>query len=161
MITVENNLSKESRVWIYAADRFFNPEEVLNIQTKLEKFIENWNAHGDKLFASGQLFDNKFLVFFVDEERVKISGCSIDSSVGFVKGIEEEFNVDLFNRMQVNYLEEGEIQQCSINDFWARRKANIVTEDTIVYDNLVKTKADFETKWKVPFKESWHQEMWR
>jgi hypothetical protein len=30
-----------------------------------------------------------------------------------------------------------------------------VNDDTIVFNNLVQTKRDFEAKWQVPYKDSW------
>ena len=34
-----------------------------------------------------------------------------------------------------------------------------VTGDTIVFNNLVNTKIEFETAWEVPAKDSWHKHM--
>lgn len=155
-----NDLSPDSKVWIYAADRLINENEAAEIKAQINNFTNEWSAHGAHLKASGSLFESRFIVFFVDETNVSISGCSIDSSVAFIKSIEAKFKIDFFNRTIVHFIQDGQVVQDSIHEFWAKRKANLVNEDTIVYDNLVKTKADFETKWKVPFKESWHQEMW-
>lgn len=154
------DLSPSSRVWIYAADRFFNEEESRLIKSKIEDFVKKWAAHGKELFAEGHLLENKFVVFFVDEEKVGVTGCSIDSSVAFIKSLEKEFDVDFFNRQQINYIEDGQIKQLQIHDFWAKRKANLIDGQTVVFDNLVKTKSEFEQSWKKPFAESWHQEMW-
>ena len=158
---ISNHLPDTSRVWIYPCDRFFNEEESKIVKEDLNNFLSSWEAHGKKLAADGELVDNKFLILMADENAAHVTGCSIDSSVAFVKSLEQKFGVNFFDRTQVNYLENGEIAQCHLNDFWARRKALVVTEDTIVFDNLVKNKGQFNSSWKVPFKDSWHQEMWR
>ena len=36
-------------------------------------------------------------------------------------------------------------------------KENKITSETIVFNNMVQTKQDFETDWEVPAKESWHK----
>ena len=77
-----DNLSDQSRVWIYASDRFFSDEEAREIENSLGDFTSNWAAHGKELFAESMLDrQDKFIVFFVDEEKVGITGCSIDSQV--------------------------------------------------------------------------------
>ena len=157
----KQSLSETSRVWIYPCNRFFSDEEGKTITAEIENFVGGWKAHGKKLAASGELIENKFLVLMADENAAHVTGCSIDSSVAFVKAIEQKFDVQFFDRTQVNYMKDETIEQCHLNDFWAMRKALIVDENTVVFDNLVKTKKDFEEGWRVPFKDSWHQEMWR
>ena len=63
---MNNNLSGNSRVWIYAADRFFSEEESTQIQILLNDFVGQWAAHGKSLFAEGHVLENKFIVLFVE-----------------------------------------------------------------------------------------------
>ncbi len=35
-------------------------------------------------------------------------------------------------------------------------KQGVITPDTIVYNNTVQNVAELQTKWEVPFKDSWH-----
>ena len=37
--------------------------------------------------------------------------------------------------------------------------AGIVDDDTIVFNNLVSTKSEFEEKWKIPLAQSWHKQL--
>ena len=79
------------------------------------------------------------------------SGCSIDSSVNFIKEIEAEFSIDLFNRTKIAFKQDGEIVTLSISEF-----KKVVQADTVVFNNLVATKADFEEKWETLVSKSWH-----
>jgi hypothetical protein len=55
---------------------------------------------------------------------------------------------------------EDKIHMVKLHEFWAMRKAGLVNEDTVLYNNLVVSLKDLKTYWKIPFKASWHQEMW-
>ena len=36
-------------------------------------------------------------------------------------------------------------------------KENKVNTDTVVFNNMITTKGDFESKWEVPANQSWHK----
>lgn len=149
-------LADHSRVWIYQSNRKLTDREVAEIERNADEFIANWNAHGASLSSAFALLQNTFLVFFVDESLAKASGCSIDSSVGFVKQVEKAFNLDLFNRLNVAYEQNGSLELTSMSDFQELLKVSKANEDTIVYNNLVATKGEFESNWKTAVKDSWH-----
>ena len=154
------HLAAHSRVWVYQANRFLSKEEVGTISTALSEFIESWNAHGAALYAGFEIVSNRFVVLAVDEEKALASGCSIDKSVHFFQRIGEKFGLDFFNRMQVIYELNGELKDAPLHQFWAMRKAKLINDDVIVYDNLVKDISEFQSRWRVPFSKSWHAEMW-
>ena len=54
------------------------------------------------------LYKNRFLILAVDESQASASGCSIDSSVKFVKAMESELGTDFFNRMNLVILNAKE-----------------------------------------------------
>jgi hypothetical protein len=87
---------------------------------------------------------------FVDESKFNASGCSIDSSVAVIKSIANKYNIDFFNRLNIAFLEEEETKVLPLNDF-----KRCVSSEMIVYNNLVKTKGEFEENWKVSIKDSW------
>jgi hypothetical protein len=154
------HLAEHSRVWVYQANRFLTEQEVEIISASLSQFIEGWNAHGAALYAGFEIISNRFVVLAVDEEKALASGCSIDKSVHFFQKIGEQLNIDFFNRMQVMYEMDGELKDAPLHQFWAMRKANLIGDDVIVYDNLVKNITEFQARWRVSFAKSWHAEMW-
>ena len=68
-----------------------------------------------------------------------------------IKEIEIEFGIDLFNRTQIAFEQMGEIVTLSIPEF-----KKVVQSDTVVFNNLVTTKADLEENWKTVASNSWH-----
>jgi len=60
--------------------------------------------------------------------------------------------------MLFSYLSEEEkvvtLDQHGFKDSYASGKIN---DETLVFDNLVKTKDQFLTQWLLPLKDSWHR----
>ena len=148
-----------SRIWIYQSNREFSGEEVNVITLNTKNFIDNWTRHGDDLKGSFTIVYNRFVVISVDENFANVSGCSIDASVRFIKQLQSELNVDLLNKLNIAFKTNDDVNSVSLNDFRSFIANDKITQDTIVFNNLVDTKADFESKWEVPAKESWHQRL--
>jgi len=145
-----------ARLWVYQSNRFFNDDEVRSIKTSGEKFIQNWAAHGASLKASFDVLHNLFIVIAVDEKQAMASGCSIDSSVKFIKELENIYSINLFDRMQVAYKLNNELKTCKLSEFEKLAEKNEVNENTIVYNNMVTTKKEFDEKWESTVLNSWH-----
>lgn len=150
-------LPDTSRVWIYQSDREFTSKEVEFIGAKAEEFINTWTRHGDNLKGSFTIKYNQFLVLAVDESFKNVSGCSIDSSVRFIQQIEKDLHVDLMNKMNVTFKDENNINILKLADFQHFAKEKKITSETIVFNNMIQTKEDFESNWEIPAAQSWHK----
>ena len=157
MFTQYKNLPDNSRVWIYQSDRVFIEKDIEFISVKAVEFINQWTRHGEDLKGSFTIKYNQFLVLAVDESFNSISGCSIDSSVRFIKELETELKIDLMNKMNITYKDNEVVNLVKLSDFQTLVKENSVTPETIVFNNMVATKADFENNWEIQAKESWHK----
>jgi len=151
--------SENSRVWVYQSDRKLTDREVQQIQIQLDYFTAGWTAHANELNAKGEIRYHRFLILTVDESQAGASGCSIDKSVNFIKQIEEQFNIRLLDRFNLAYREGEEVLSAPRHDFEAMLKQGSINTDTIVFNNMVQTLKELETKWEVPFKDSWHMQL--
>lgn len=149
-------LPEESKIWIYQANRKLTDEEVQNMTLSCQEFIENWSAHSTPLAASFVLKYNRFIIFAVNQEIQQATGCSIDASVHFIQQLEQQFNIELLDKMNVTYRSGEHIAHKSLLDFKKMAKEKAVSEHTIVFNNLVNTKGEWEEFWEVPASESWH-----
>jgi hypothetical protein len=102
------NLPAHSRVWLYLANRKLDATEAQYVNEQMQHFLSNWAAHNKKLTCDGVLLLNQYLILAVNEDIESASGCSIDSSVRFVKSLGSELNIDFFNRLKVMVLENEE-----------------------------------------------------
>lgn len=152
---INNNLPDTSRVWIYQSTRPFTAGEAIEINESVATFVQQWTSHKAGVRGDGQLINTRFVVLMADEDFEKPSGCSIDSSVRFIKELEQRYNTNFFDRWNIAYVKDGEVLSCTKEELPALLQSGSITDDTIVFNNLVQTKAELNTKWQVPYKDSW------
>jgi hypothetical protein len=153
--------SSHSRVWVYQSDRKLTDAETLQAQVLLDNFTTGWTAHNNQLLAKAEIRYNRFLILFVDESQAGASGCSIDKSVNFMKQLEQQFGINLFDRFNLAYRDGEEILSVPRHQFEDLLKAGKINTETIVFNNLAQNITELQTKWEVPFKDSWHIQLFR
>ena len=145
----------ESRVWVYQGSRLFSLSESLEIEQLLQDFAAQWQSHGARVKAYGNLFFGQFVVLMADESGAGVSGCSTDSSVRFIKGLEQRFGVDFFNRNNLAFVVKDNIQLLPLNQLSYAFQNGFITPETLYFNNLVQNKKELEDAWLVPVKDSW------
>ncbi len=156
MLVDFNDLPETSRVWIYQANRSFSLEELEEITQKLKEFITQWTAHGADLKAGYEIKYKRFITIGLDQGLNAASGCSIDASVHFIQELEQAYNVDLMDKMNVSFKQGEFVAYKTLTDFKKMAKNRSVSPNTIVFNNLVTNIAEYRTNWEVPAKDSWH-----
>ncbi len=155
-MTNYTSLADQSKVWIYQASRPFLEQELVTVEHYLQQFVENWVSHNRALKSFGKVYHHQFIVLMVDETQAGASGCSIDSSVHFLQQLGTHFQVNLFDRMTFAYQENGEIKTAHRDQFIELFQQGSISEQTLVFDNLVATKQDFDQQWLKPLGKNWH-----
>lgn len=135
--------SDDSRVWLYNASRPITPTEAVFVQENLEHFASQWKAHSTPLKAKACMLNEYTIAFVVDQSQASASGCSVDSSVRFVKDLGKELNIDFFDRMQV--VVENKVGQRSLYSY--RKLAEL--QDHAYYNPLVDTLKGLKEEWYV------------
>ena len=123
----------------------------------VNRFAQNWVSHNNQLRAHGDVLHDRFILLAVDESQAGASGCSIDKSVHFLKQLENELGVDLFDRMTFAWKEGDKVKTANQTEFSNLFQNGEITSETLVFDNLVKTKGELEEKWLKPLNQSWHK----
>jgi hypothetical protein len=153
--------SENSRVWVYQSDKKLSDSETQQIQIQLDNFAKSWTAHNNQLKAKGEIKYNRFLILIVDEGQAGASGCSIDKSVHFIKDLEQQFNISLLDRFNLAYREGNEVLSAPRQDFETMLRQGSINTNTIVFNNTVQNLKELQTKWEVPFKDSWHIQLFK
>ena len=156
MLIPFKDLSDESRVWIYQASRIFSKEEKTDLIKELEIFLNQWTAHGADLVTSYEIPYDRFIVIALNEKVQGATGCSIDSSVRFIQYLEEKYNIQLLDKMNVTHKNGSEFLYTPLKEFRSLAKKRKVSSNTIVFNNLVLNKAEYLSHWEVPAGQSWH-----
>ena len=149
------DFNPQSRVWIYQASRLFTLSEALEIEDLLQSFADSWTSHGDKVKGSAHLSFGQFIILMADETASGVSGCSTDSSVRLIKGIEEKTGVSLFDRQNMAFVIKDKIQLLPLAQLKHAIENGFINGDTLYFNNLVATKSELENRWIVPVKDSW------
>jgi hypothetical protein len=152
-------LSENTRVWIYQSDKPFADTDIPKVRARIRDFATQWVSHNDALKSFGDLYHGRFIVLMVDERDSGASGCSIDSSVRFIQQLEKEYGMDMFDRMNFMYKTEKGIKSAHREEFIELYRMGLINDETIVFNNLVTTKAAFEKKWEISLGESWHRQL--
>lgn len=150
-----DQLPDHSRLWIYQSSRPFTADEQLQIAAGLKAFCEQWNAHQQQLNSSFEIQFDRFIILSVDEGVHAASGCSIDSSVAVIRQIAQQFGVDMFNRLDQALLIDDQVVVKSLAEIKKELAEETLSEQTKVFNNLVKDIAEFKSGWIVPIADSW------
>lgn len=150
-----SSLPPTARIWVFQSNRPFTSPEVRFIESRLRDFTEQWTVHGSALNTSFAVEHDRFIILAADESRQTASGCSIDSSVRVLKEIEQALGVNLFDRSVVTFKVGDRIEGIPLSDLKKNFTSGSLNEDTPTFNNLVNTKAQYETEWLVPARDSW------
>lgn len=152
---LNKDFHSDSRVWVYQSSRIFSLSEALDIEDKLNVFTTNWLSHGTPVKGEAHLFFGQFIVLLADESATEIGGCSTDTSVRLIKEIEQQFNVNLLDRITLAFIVKDKIQLLPISQLTYGVDNGFIQPDTLYFNNLVQTKQELEEKWILPVKDSW------
>lgn len=153
------NFYENSRVWVYQADREFTETETQKTQQQLNNFTSEWTAHNHQLKAKAEVRYNRFIILIVDETQAGATGCSIDKSVHLMKLLEQQYSIKLLDRFIIAYREGDQILSTNRDGFEQLIQQGKINENTIVFNNMVQTLSELQTRWEVPFKQSWHMQL--
>lgn len=152
-----SDFNKNSRIWIYQANRTISDNEISTIEEELKPFVKTWAHHGQNLKASYAILYKLFVVFVVDETNAEVGGCGIDSSVHLIQKISSELNIEFFDRLAIAFFNENNEVECYLkNKFSELVQLESFNENTLVFNNQVKTIEEIDLNWIISFKESWH-----
>jgi hypothetical protein len=145
-----DQMSDDSKVWIYTANRRISKEEQEQFTPMLDQFAAQWTAHKLNVKATVFFEGDYLLVLMADESLNPVSGCSIDSSVHFVQELGNKMNIDFFNRHIVLVKDNEQL------GFYGTEQLSELSgkDDCYVLNSLVNTKKSFIDSLYIPFQQS-------
>ena len=145
------------RIWIYTLSNKLTNEQLVDFKNRCQTFVTGWTAHDVSLDANFELYQNRLLIFKVNEDKYNASGCSIDKQVRFVKELEVAFSVELLNRLLVAYENNNQVEVVKASQIKELLITNTINTNTIVFDNTITESKQLETNWKQPLHHTWLQ----
>jgi|SRR6185295_9453606 len=150
-----DSMPGHSRLWIYQANRFFSAGEKAQLEAGLKNLCEQWTAHQVPLQTSFAVEHSLFVMLAVDELQAGASGCSIDSSVHFLKGIQQSLGIDFFDRTQVAFINGEQVTLRPMASMKTLFENRTLTGESIAFNLLAATKSDWIEKGRIKVKDSW------
>jgi len=143
------------RIWIYTLSKELSIEQLVDFKNRCQNFVNGWTAHDVSLDASFELYQNRLLIFKVNEEKYNASGCSIDKQVRFVKELEQAFSLELLNRLLVAYENNNQVEVVKASQIKELLADNIISGNTLVFDNTITKLLELDSVWKQPLHKTW------
>lgn len=150
MLVDYKSLSDTSKIFIYPSNRKFYSNEIPIIEEKINLFIQKFES----IKFSFKMRYHRFLIFFVSDDT-PISLDQNDELVSFIFSLEQEFKISLIDKVNVCFKQGDYVQLKEISDFKKLIKNKGVSKKTIIFDNLIINKKEFENCWETPAGESW------
>lgn len=150
MIIDYKNLPETSKIYIYPASRKLYAKEV-------PIFIEKVNIFLDNILTNDLFFElkyDRFLIILVSD-RTPLSSDQNEDLISLILDLEKEFNIGLMDKVNVCFKQGEFVQLKEIPDFKKLIKNKGVSKKTVVFDNLINTKSEYESCWEVPANISW------
>ena len=151
-----DEIPEDAKVWVYPSSRKFYTNEIPEIAEKIKKFVAEWKADDESFKASYQFLYNRFIVITADDITTPLKNSDIDDSVNFILSLQETYGVALLDRMNICFKQGEFVQYKDLKDFKKLLKNKALTGKSIIFDNLITNKQDFENLWEIPIEESWY-----
>ena len=146
-----NQLPENSRLWIYGSSRTINEEDKVKIHKIIFPFLQNWQHHGKTLSCSYTILNNHFLIVGLDETINPTGGCSMDGLKNIILKIDNNFNFNFFERLNVFLFLKNEVKCISSKDL---NQITDVDQNSLIFNLNIEKKQDIND-WLIPIRDSW------
>ena len=149
-------LPPQARVWVFASDRELDTKDASLFLAEVDRFLEQWKAHGAPLRSARELRDDRFLAIGVDPTAEQASGCSIDGLFRGLRDLEARLETTLVAGGRVFYRSAGGRPVAALrHDIRRLNECGEFTGDTPVFDTSVTDVAGWRERFERPARESW------
>ena len=148
-----NNLSPDSKCWVYITKNEISKSELENLETELKNICENWMSHGRKIKSNFKIKNKHFIILFAEENDV--SGCSIDSTNREIMRILNHLNIGLNPNSKIGIFKDEIIlfyDKEEIIDLIGKNKFSL--SDKMI-NTTIRNKSEYLSSWKLMLKDSW------
>ena len=146
-----NLLTDEAKVFVYPSSRKFYPQELDGLLQEIQGFLsENFKDYNFHF----KILNNRFLVFFIEGDKT-IPIQLLDKLADFILSLEQKYKVTLIDKINICFKQGDFIQYQDMKKFRTLLKNRSISENTVIFNNLVQNKYDFENNFETPLSESW------
>jgi hypothetical protein len=153
-------LPDDARVWVFASAQPVRGAAADTLLEEVDRFLDDWKAHGAPLTNARDWRDEQFLIIGVDERAAGASGCSIDGLFRIFKGLESAIGTSLLGSGRVYYRDRsGTVRSVTRDEFADLAARGDVTRGTPVFDTALTRLADLRERFETEARRSWHAQL--
>ena len=160
MIFPIEQMSRESRLWIYSFSQPFTHQQIGTIEKKLTKFIEGWQSHKKEIKANFFFQYDQFI--FIVADTSEISGCGIDASARIIDSLQRTLWLHGNDKNLIYYynlIGNGNEKKISFIPRYQLQSAiqdNLINGDTKIFNNGIDTLEQYlNNNWEISIRDSW------
>jgi hypothetical protein len=148
-------LSDDSKLWIFQSTDKIPFDIVPQLNIEINNFISTWKSHGEKVDSDYSILFDHFILILADQSHTSVGGCSQDSMMRFIQGIQQEYKLSLLDRLNVAIIEKDEISIINKDDLVTKILDGTISSKNLMFDNTIQTKQELVNSWLKSIEESW------
>jgi hypothetical protein len=155
-----DSLPDSSRIWVFGSDQPVTGEAAEQLLGEVDRFLEEWRAHGEPLRCGRLWSDNRFLVVGVDQSTANASGCSIDGLFRRLQLLERTIGARLVGGGRVFYRDSHGVAQCvSRSELDSLVASGTIGPDTTILDTSLTDLGEWRERFERPARKTWVGEL--
>ena len=148
------NISSESRIWIFSSAIKISEDSQKDISEIIIKFLNSWKHHGIDLPCSFKILDDFFIIIALDQSNNSAGGCSIDQMFNCISDIDQQFDLSLLDRSKMHFFIDKKVL-C-----YPLEKVDVKFSDYLFFDQTIDKKNQLND-WLILLKNSWFKRFLR
>ncbi len=150
-----DEIANDAKAWVYTSSQEFTEAQLSDIEKYAEVFLSQWDSHGKIVKGNIQVLKNRFIAVFADTEGDTMCGRAQDSSIKFIKELEEILSLSLMDRMLIAFNHGNSVLALPFNQLREKLATGEVSTSSSFYNGLITSKAEFLSNWETPIEGSW------
>jgi hypothetical protein len=148
-------IPKWCKLWVFPSSRKFYPQEISELKTSIETFLNEWSSNEEGFNCAFQLKYDRFIIISVDDSEKKLSLKAHDKLSAFILSLEAKYEILLLDKINVCYKQGEFVQYKDLKEFKKMMKNKGVSQKTIVFNNMITSKRELEEDWEINIMDSW------
>jgi len=143
-------------ILFYRTTRVITPtEHAIKLFNSLDKNKDEFDTILSEIKSSYKILHDLFLIISVESNFSNPSGCSIDKLINFIKKINQLYDIDFLNRLNISYRDGNMVKLVDIAGFKKLILEGTIKSDTIIFNNTLNIKAELNENWEIKASKSW------
>jgi hypothetical protein len=149
-------LPDSSRVWVFGTDRPLSDEATELLMAEVERYLAEWQAHGEPLTAAYEWRYGRLLVVGVDQRPATASGGWLEGLFRVLPALEPRLGARLVGGGRVFYRDQhGEVQSVERHELRTLKDSGVLHRDSAVFDTTLTDLGSLREGFERPARKSW------